>query len=244
MPPNSTRILLDWGVGPLMGEKMAEPHGITFRQWQDGSAIAYTKLIPDFREKYNALYYVVRRAHFHDAMYQRALQLGVEVKVGHQVSSYEVATGSNSVKDGLVLSGDLIVAADGKAYSGGHSTWLTTNHRRQVLRTHMSARRRSLPATTYRVRRLQSRGGRRKDDSRSRHGMADQKVGSTFVVSRRGPAAEGLLILTFQGWSYSTCYDLYDCWGQVFQYGAVTRRCYRPQHVANRQRDLGHEEIL
>ena len=44
--------------------------------------IICSKLVPDFRQNFGAPYYVVHRAHFHMALYKRALELGVDVKVG------------------------------------------------------------------------------------------------------------------------------------------------------------------
>lgn len=91
-----------------------EPEGISFRRWENGNVIGYTKLIPDFRETFKAPYYVVHRAHFHDSLYQLALQLGVEVKINQKVIDYDQDTPSVTFEDGTTLSADLIVAADGK----------------------------------------------------------------------------------------------------------------------------------
>ena len=90
---------------------------MTFRRWQNGKAIAYTKLVPDFRENFGASYSVVHRADFHDALHKRALQLGVEVKVDSKVVKYDTTTPSVELANGILIPADLIVAADGGAYS-------------------------------------------------------------------------------------------------------------------------------
>lgn len=88
---------------------------MTFRRWEDGKAIGYTKLVPEFRENFEAPYYVIHRAHFHDALYQRALELGVDVKVGCRVEEYDLELPSVKLASGETFQADLIVAADGKS---------------------------------------------------------------------------------------------------------------------------------
>lgn len=70
-------------------------------------------MIPDFRENFNAPYYVVHRAHLHTALHQRAVDLGAEVKVNSRVVSYDPNTPLAVLEDGRAISADLIVAADG-----------------------------------------------------------------------------------------------------------------------------------
>lgn len=86
---------------------------MTFRRWKNGNAIGYTKLIPDFRKGFGAPYYVVHRAHLHDALHRLAMQLGVVVRVNHRVVKYNDTRPSVNMENGTVLSADLIVAADG-----------------------------------------------------------------------------------------------------------------------------------
>lgn len=88
---------------------------MNFRRWQDGETIGYTKLVPDFRETFDAPYYVIHRADFHDALYRLALELGVNVHVDSRVESYDAESGIVQVAQGGSYTGDLIVAADGKA---------------------------------------------------------------------------------------------------------------------------------
>lgn len=86
---------------------------MSFRRWDDGKIIGHTRLVPDFRENFRAPYYVVHRAHFHDALYKRALELGVQVRVASRVTKYNLDEPSVSLEDGFTLYADLIVAADG-----------------------------------------------------------------------------------------------------------------------------------
>ena len=62
-------------------------------------------------------YYVVHRAHFHEALYERAIELGVSVELGCRVREYEESKGSVVLESGLRVCGDLIIAADGRSIS-------------------------------------------------------------------------------------------------------------------------------
>ncbi|RFU34075.1 hypothetical protein B7463_g2329, partial [Scytalidium lignicola] len=113
IPSNSARLLQSWGLGPYLNPHVVEPNGMTFRRWETGDAIAYTKLVPEFTENFGAPYYVVHRAHFHTALYQRALELGVEVKLASKVEEYNPDVPSVKLGNGDEFTADLIVAADG-----------------------------------------------------------------------------------------------------------------------------------
>lgn len=83
------------------------------RRWQNGEVLSLTKLLPDFRDRFGAPYYVVHRANLQLAMHKLALDLGVEVKVSSGVNRYDAETPSVGLEDGSVYQADLVVAADG-----------------------------------------------------------------------------------------------------------------------------------
>lgn len=86
---------------------------MTFRRWEDGKPIGHTKLVPDFQDTYDAPYYVIHRADFHESLHQLALQLGVEVIINSRVSSYDEETATVETANGEKFTADLLVAADG-----------------------------------------------------------------------------------------------------------------------------------
>lgn len=86
---------------------------MTFRRWQNGEAIGYTKLVPDFEETYGASFLVIHRADFHSALCRLASQLGVEIITNSKVVSYDEALPSVKTSDGREYSADIVVAADG-----------------------------------------------------------------------------------------------------------------------------------
>lgn len=97
-----------------LDKSVVKPQGINFRRWEDGRIIGHTALGQSFQNDFEEPYYVVHRAHFHDALLKRALQLGVKVDLGCRVVQYREALGSVQLADGSMVSGDLVVAADGK----------------------------------------------------------------------------------------------------------------------------------
>lgn len=116
MPSNSSRLLHRFGLRPYLKDKAVESPGINIFRWQDGSKIGYTKLVPEFKEDFGAEYYVIHRAHFLDALYTRAVELGVEVRFGARVVDYDIDHDSAQAvtSAGEKFGGDLIVAADGE----------------------------------------------------------------------------------------------------------------------------------
>ncbi|KAF7547171.1 hypothetical protein G7Z17_g7919 [Cylindrodendrum hubeiense] len=113
IPPNSARLLLSWGIGPFIEGRVVEPDSMTFRRWEDGGAIGYTKLMPNFSETYGAPYFVIHRADFHHALCSLAAQLGVQVITNSKVVRYDERAPSVKTEDGREYTADLIVAADG-----------------------------------------------------------------------------------------------------------------------------------
>ena len=91
-----------------------KPEGLTWRRWQDGKVIGDTRLNPQFSDWFGAPYYVIHRAHLHDVLHQRAVQLGVPVKLNYKVVKYDLEAGSFSQRDGTTVHADLVVAADGE----------------------------------------------------------------------------------------------------------------------------------
>ncbi|KAJ5299049.1 hypothetical protein N7476_010606, partial [Penicillium atrosanguineum] len=113
IPPNSTRLLLKLGLGPYLEKYVTEPESVLMRRWQNGKVIGRTRLDPDFKREFDAPYWVIHRAHFHEAMHALAVDLGVVVNLASKVVSYDVDGPTVSLENGSTIFADLIVAADG-----------------------------------------------------------------------------------------------------------------------------------
>jgi len=96
-----------------LDNQIVEPEAISFRRWENGKIIGYTKLVPDFRSTFKGPYWVVHRAHFHHALYQLALRLGVEVKIDSKIVEYDEDAPSVRTESGENHHADMIVVADG-----------------------------------------------------------------------------------------------------------------------------------
>lgn len=114
MPPNSARLLLKWGLGEFLQNQVVEPTCIKLRRWEDGEEIGCTRLVPHHRVNFGAPYYVVHRAHFHEALHKLALKLGVTIHISSRVHSYDSLTPAITLVDGKMHMADLVIAADGR----------------------------------------------------------------------------------------------------------------------------------
>ncbi|KAH7039589.1 salicylate hydroxylase [Microdochium trichocladiopsis] len=113
IPSNSARLLSRWGVDRFWEGKAVEPGSITFRRWQCGRPVAHTQLKPGFADKYGAPYLTIHRAHFHEALRQRAVELGVEIQTGTRVAHFDSETPSVTTREGKTIRADLVLVASG-----------------------------------------------------------------------------------------------------------------------------------
>ncbi|KAL2436788.1 FAD-dependent monooxygenase OpS4 [Exophiala dermatitidis] len=113
IPSNSSRLLIKWGLRPFLESKVVTPADIAFRRWENGAVIGLTRLVPEFEENFDAPYWVVHRAHFHEAMYRLAVKLGVEVVINSKVMDYDIEKPSITVEGGKTYTADLVVSSDG-----------------------------------------------------------------------------------------------------------------------------------
>jgi salicylate hydroxylase len=114
LPPNTGRLLHRWGVYKLLQKWAVSPQAINIRRWENGKIIGYTDLGDTFRTDFGVSYNVVHRAHLHEAMHERAKELGVDIQLDKRVVQYQEEAGSVTLADGSVVQSDLVVAADGK----------------------------------------------------------------------------------------------------------------------------------
>lgn len=135
IPPNSSRHLHDWGLGPRLDAVAVHPGAMIFRRWENGKVIGLTDLGPSFRSRFHAPYYVIHRANFHEVLHARAEELGVHIKLGSKVATYDAEIPSAILDDGQVLTADLIVAADGEIESA-------LTYRSRLIITQVSIRKR------------------------------------------------------------------------------------------------------
>ena len=83
------------------------------RRWKNGNVIGHTRLGTEFRKQFDAPYWVIHRSDYHKALHDLAIDLGVTIKLGCEVVSYDSAAPSLTLQNGQIIDSDLIVAADG-----------------------------------------------------------------------------------------------------------------------------------
>ena len=113
LPPNAARALLKLGLKPYLSKYVTEQESVVLRRWQNGNVIGGTKLGYDFRQKFEAPYWVIHRTQFNKAMQDMAKDLGVQLKMASKVTSYDTTAPTLTLEDGSIVKADLIVAADG-----------------------------------------------------------------------------------------------------------------------------------
>jgi salicylate hydroxylase len=111
VPPNSSRLLLRWGVD-LQRMKKSVSTKYHFIRWADGTTITQFPF-DNIVEQHGAPYYLVHRADLHAALLEAAEKSGVQVHTKQRVTEYDFDAPSATTSDGKVWKADLVIAADG-----------------------------------------------------------------------------------------------------------------------------------
>ena len=111
VPPNSSRLLLRWGVD-LENMKKSVSKRYHFVRWEDGSTIVKLPF-ENIVETHGAPYYLVHRADLHAALLQTAEKAGVKVYNHKRVIAYDFDAPSATTQDGETFKADLVIGADG-----------------------------------------------------------------------------------------------------------------------------------
>ncbi|KAL6366015.1 hypothetical protein LRP88_00598 [Fusarium phalaenopsidis] len=124
--PNCTRILQKWGLPDRLWQSAAEPTSLVVHRYS-GKTLA---IEPDFhkhiRKKYGAPFIDLHRVDLQLSLYDKAKELGVELKLGDKVDDIDFDIPEVKTEAGFRYTGDLIVAADG-LWSKCRSKFLSTN---------------------------------------------------------------------------------------------------------------------
>jgi salicylate hydroxylase len=109
-----------------MKKNSVKPRSLMWRRWQDGNVIGLTRLDPEFSEFFGAPYYVTHRAHLHQVLHEKVIELDVPVFVESKVTEYQLEGQEVAIilESGERLTADLIVAADGTFVRNAISTWI------------------------------------------------------------------------------------------------------------------------
>ncbi|KAH6897068.1 salicylate hydroxylase [Thelonectria olida] len=111
VPPNSSRLLIRWGVD-MDKMKKSTSNKYHFIRWADGDTIVKVPF-DNIVETHGAPYYLVHRADLHAGLLEAATRAGVKVLTKKRVVEYDFDAPSVTTQDGQVFKAHLVVAADG-----------------------------------------------------------------------------------------------------------------------------------
>ncbi|KAL7629780.1 hypothetical protein AAE478_001303 [Parahypoxylon ruwenzoriense] len=113
--PNSSRILISWGLEDKIAKHATMPHYANMIGWK-GNYLSRIDLHA-YGKALGTPFWDFHRANLHRCLLDRAVELGAEIYVRSRVSSIEYAddglTAAAVLSDGRTMSADLIVGADG-----------------------------------------------------------------------------------------------------------------------------------
>ncbi|KAH8886228.1 salicylate hydroxylase [Thozetella sp. PMI_491] len=111
VPPNSSRLLIRWGVD-MESMKKSVSSRYHFIRWEDGKTIVKLPF-NDIVETHGAPYYLVHRADLHDGLITAARKAGVTIHANKRVISYDFDAPSATTQNGETFKADLVIGADG-----------------------------------------------------------------------------------------------------------------------------------
>lgn len=112
--PNATRLLKQWGLGPRLEKTSSSPEIFTIHRYSDGQVLGQRDNFgAEMLSKYGSHFWDMHRADLQLAMYERAVEVGVEFQFGAIVTRHDLNTPAVTLSDGEWIEGDLIIAADG-----------------------------------------------------------------------------------------------------------------------------------
>ncbi|KAH7075029.1 salicylate hydroxylase [Paraphoma chrysanthemicola] len=103
---NALRLLHRWGLHDRLIAIGNKSENMQIRRWKDGKILAQQPLM-------DMAGYIGHRGDYHEEFLKRVTELGIEIKMGCNVVSYDETKPSLTLSNGEVHSADIIVAADG-----------------------------------------------------------------------------------------------------------------------------------
>ncbi|THG95500.1 hypothetical protein EW026_g6175 [Hermanssonia centrifuga] len=110
--PNVSRLLRRWGLGKPLHDVAVVPEGISFRRYNTGEKVGYTKWGDKIEQDHGAPYYNIHRADFHKLLFDLAAP-SMELHLNSTVTDVDPDAPSVTLASGEVIHGDMIIGADG-----------------------------------------------------------------------------------------------------------------------------------
>ncbi|OCT52675.1 salicylate hydroxylase [Cladophialophora carrionii] len=118
---NSSRVLISWGMGEQLSKCATTPRLCNMIGWR-GETISTWDIHKSTREEWGSPYWDLHRVSLHQCLWDRAVELGAEVRADSRVTDVRVAADGSSAtvilrqgekRKRVSMNADLVVGADG-----------------------------------------------------------------------------------------------------------------------------------
>ncbi|KAL2002286.1 hypothetical protein VTN02DRAFT_264 [Thermoascus thermophilus] len=113
--PNASRLLRYWGLEEACSKYASTPGACSMYNWK-GERLSSLSLV-ESGKRYGSPFWDFHRADLHSCLYQRALELGADVRTNSRVDGveyqYDPPRATAVLTDGRRVTADLVVGADG-----------------------------------------------------------------------------------------------------------------------------------
>uniref|UniRef100_A0A060TFY0 ARAD1D18392p n=1 Tax=Blastobotrys adeninivorans TaxID=409370 RepID=A0A060TFY0_BLAAD len=113
IPPNSSRILTQWGLRDKFLKYSILPEDLNLRSYHDGTILSTQALNTYLEDTYGFPYWHIHRADFHKVLYEATIELGVPMKLGERVEEADFENNAVITSKGNRYTADVIIGCDG-----------------------------------------------------------------------------------------------------------------------------------
>ncbi|KAL4772949.1 hypothetical protein BDW60DRAFT_216166 [Aspergillus nidulans var. acristatus] len=113
IPPNGTTILKQLGLLPQTLEKGSSVQHVDFRRYDDGRILRSMPFGDGIMEEFGVPWVIIHRQDFYQLLFDEAIRLGVEIRLGAEVTDIAFGTAEVVLAGGERVTGDVIIGADG-----------------------------------------------------------------------------------------------------------------------------------
>ncbi|KDQ23820.1 hypothetical protein PLEOSDRAFT_1097984 [Pleurotus ostreatus PC15] len=114
LTPNVSRLLVRWGLLPLLERVAVKPTTLAFCSYNSGEQVGFAVFGGKMEREHGAPYYHIHRADLHEMLYAAAKPY-MDLHLGQRVVALDASSASPAVllSSGAALVADLVIGADG-----------------------------------------------------------------------------------------------------------------------------------
>lgn len=113
IPPNSSRILRQFGILEKIEALSVRPQKFVLRSYRDGRVLSTQPTLPYCERRYGSPYLHIHRADYHRVLVEKARDLGVDIILSSRVTGIDFETPKVLLAGGKAFAADLVIGADG-----------------------------------------------------------------------------------------------------------------------------------